>query len=204
MFANVAQRTQNLVGRQLALVDELEHNEQDGRLLASPYRLDHLSTRLRRTADNLLVVAGSRGETRIAGPIALTTALRSAVGEIEEYQRVKLDNVSAITLNAAVGPDIVLAFAELLDNATSFSPPESVVEVSTEFPADGSCLVRIVDHGIGMTAERLAEENGRLVERERLDIALTKVLGLFVVGAWPGHSLAVQLVQTPDGGVTAQ
>ena len=66
MFANVAQRTQNLVGRQLALVDELERNEQDGRLLASLYRLDHLSTRLRRTADNLLVVAGSRGETRIS------------------------------------------------------------------------------------------------------------------------------------------
>ena len=205
MFANVAQRTQNLVGRQLALVDELERNEQDGRLLASLYRLDHLSTRLRRTADNLLVVAGSRNETRISGPIPLTTALRSALAEIEDYQRVNLDNVTEITLNPSLGPDSVLVFAELLDNATSFSPPESVVEVGTEFLADGSCLVRIIDHGIGMTAEQLAEENGRLVERERLDIAPTRMLGLFVVGRLARrHSLAVQLVATPESGVTAQ
>jgi signal transduction histidine kinase len=205
MFANVAQRTQNLVGRQLVLVDELERNEQDGRLLASLYRLDHLSTRLRRTADNLLVVAGSRGETRITGPIPLTTALRSALGEIEEYQRVKLDSVEEITLRASVGSDAVLMFAELLDNATSFSPPQSIVEIRTEFPPDGSCLVSIVDQGIGMTAERLAEENGRLLERERLDIAPTKVLGLFVIGRLARrHSLGIQLVETPGGGVTAE
>ena len=205
MFANVAQRTQNLVGRQLALVDELERNEQDGRLLASLYRLDHLSTRLRRTADNLLVVAGSRGEARITGPIPLTTALRSALAEIEDYQRVKLDSVEEITLRASVGPDAVLMFAELLDNATSFSPPQSIVEIHTEFPADGSCLIRIVDQGIGMAAERLAEENERLVERERLDIAPTKVLGLFVVGRLARrHSLGIRLVATPGGGVTAE
>ena len=205
MFANVAQRTQNLVGRQLTLVDELERNEQDGRLLASLYRLDHLSTRLRRTADNLLVVAGSRGETRITGPIPLTTALRSALAEIEDYQRVKLDSVEEITLRASVGSDAVLMFAELLDNATSFSPPQSIVEIRTEFPADGSCLVRILDQGIGMTAERLAEENARLVERERLDIAPTKVLGLFVIGRLARrHSLGIRLVETPGGGVTAE
>jgi signal transduction histidine kinase len=205
MFANVAQRTQNLVGRQLALVDELERNEQDGRLLASLYRLDHLSTRLRRTADNLLVVAGSRAETRITGPIPLTTALRSALAEIEDYQRVKLDAVEEVTLRASVGSDAVLVFAELLDNATSFSPPQSIVEVRTEFPVDGSCLIRIVDQGIGMTAERLAEENGRLVERERLDIAPTRVLGLFVVGRLARrHSLVIRLVATPGGGVTAE
>ena len=96
-------------------------------------------------------------------------------------------------------------FAELLDNATSFSPPQSIVEIRTEFPADGSCLVRIVDQGIGMTAERLAEENARLVERERLDIAPTKVLGLFVIGRLARrHSLGIQLVETPGGGVTAE
>jgi signal transduction histidine kinase len=205
MFANVAQRTQNLVGRQLALVDELERNEQDGRLLASLYQLDHLSTRLRRTADNLLVVAGSRGDTRITGPIPLSTALRSALAEIEEYQRVTLEDISEIMLGAAIGPDAVLLFAELLDNATAFSPPGSAVEVSTAFADDASSLVRIVDHGIGMTAERLVEENGRLLERERLDIAPTKVLGLFVVGRLARrHSFGVRLVETPGGGVTAE
>ncbi|WP_410595885.1 nitrate- and nitrite sensing domain-containing protein [Amycolatopsis sp. lyj-23] len=206
MFANVAKRTQNLVGRQLALIDEVERNEQDTRLLASLYRLDHLSTRLRRNADNLLVVSGTRDETRIAGPIELSTALRSALAEIEDYQRVKLGVVAEILLSSALGADLVLVFAELLENATSFSPPGSTVEVDTMFLADGACLVSIVDHGIGMTAEKLAEENQRLVERERLELAPTSVLGLFVVGRLARrHELGVELLATPTtGGVTAR
>ncbi|SFW57941.1 sensor histidine kinase [Amycolatopsis australiensis] len=206
MFANVAKRTQNLVGRQLALIDEVERNEQDTRLLASLYRLDHLSTRLRRNADNLLVVSGTRDETRIAGPIELSTALRSALAEIEDYQRVKLGVVAEILLSSALGADLVLVFAELLENATSFSPPGSMVEVDTMLLADGSCLVNIVDHGIGMTAEKLAEENRRLVERERLELAPTSVLGLFVVGRLARrHDLGVELLATPTtGGVTAR
>ncbi|MEV4142876.1 nitrate- and nitrite sensing domain-containing protein [Amycolatopsis sp. NPDC049691] len=206
MFANVAKRTQNLVGRQLALIDEVERNEQDTRLLASLYRLDHLSTRLRRNADNLLVVSGTRDEARIAGPIELATALRSALAEIEDYQRVKLGVVAEILLSSALGADLVLVFAELLENATSFSPPGSVVEVDTMLLADGSCLVNIVDHGIGMTAEKMAEENQRLVERERLELAPTSVLGLFVVGRLARrHDLGVELLATPTtGGVTAR
>ncbi|MEU5259925.1 nitrate- and nitrite sensing domain-containing protein [Amycolatopsis sp. NPDC021455] len=206
MFANVAKRTQNLVGRQLALIDEVERNEQDTRLLASLYRLDHLSTRLRRNADNLLVVSGTRDETRIAGPIELSTALRSALAEIEDYQRVKLGVVAEILLSSALGADLVLVFAELLENATSFSPPGSMVEVDTMLLSDGACLVSIVDHGIGMTAEKLAEENQRLVERERLELAPTSVLGLFVVGRLARrHELGVELLATPTtGGVTAR
>ncbi|MEV5720028.1 nitrate- and nitrite sensing domain-containing protein [Amycolatopsis mediterranei] len=206
MFANVAKRTQNLVGRQLALIDEVERNEQDTRLLASLYRLDHLSTRLRRNADNLLVVSGTRDETRIAGPIELSTALRSALAEIEDYQRVKLGVVAEILLSSALGADLVLVFAELLENATSFSPPGSMVEVDTMLLSDGACLVSIVDHGIGMTAEKLGEENRRLVERERLELAPTSVLGLFVVGRLARrHELGVELLATPTtGGVTAR
>ncbi|MGW4060975.1 nitrate- and nitrite sensing domain-containing protein [Amycolatopsis sp. NPDC004747] len=206
MFANVAKRTQNLVGRQLALIDEVERNEQDTRLLASLYRLDHLSTRLRRNADNLLVVSGTRDETRIAGPIELSTALRSALAEIEDYQRVKLGVVAEVLLSSALGADLVLVFAELLENATSFSPPGSMVEVDTMQLADGALLVSIVDHGIGMTAEKLAEENQRLVERERLELAPTSVLGLFVVGRLARrHELGVELLATPTtGGVTAR
>jgi signal transduction histidine kinase len=204
MFSNVAQRTQNLVGRQLALVDELERNEQDTRVLASLYRLDHLSTRLRRTADNLLVVAGTMGETRITQQSELANALRSALAEIEEYQRVRLRDISPVMLASTLGPDLVLVFAELLENATSFSPPESFVEVASTYLADGSCQVSIVDHGIGMQPEQLAEENGRLIERERLDIAPTSVLGLFVVGRLARrHSLTVALSHTQGGGITA-
>lgn len=205
MFANVAQRTQNLVGRQLALVDEMERNEQDERLLASLYRLDHLSTRLRRTADNLLVVAGSRRESSIGAPTELSIALRSALAEIEDYQRVRLGEVHELTVSSALASDLVLVFAELLENATSFSPPDSFVEVGTTFTADGACLVSIVDHGIGMKPPRLVEENRRLVDRERLDVAPTSVLGLFVVGRLARrHGLAVELMPTQGTGITAR
>ncbi|WP_312878422.1 HAMP domain-containing sensor histidine kinase, partial [Lentzea indica] len=204
MFANVAKRTRSLVSRQLALVDELERDEQNERLLASLYQLDHLSTRLRRTADNLLVIAGTREDGRLAGPMELGTVLRSALAEIEDYQRVRLGTVGKITMPSTLGTDLILLFAELLENATSFSPPESTVEVGTTRAADGSWVVKIVDHGIGMREARLAEENLRLVERERLDIAPTSVLGLFVVGRLARrHSLTVELLPTGGGGVTA-
>jgi signal transduction histidine kinase len=203
MFANVAQRTQNLVRRQLALVDELERDEQNSRLLTRLYRLDHLSTRLRRNADNLLVVAGARDETRITAPTPITTVLRSALAEIEDYQRVSFGAVHEVTVAAPLVADLVLLFAELLENATAFSPPESTVDVHASL-VDGGCQVSIVDHGIGMTPQKLAEENRRLVERERLDIVPTTVLGLFVVGRLARrHGLTVELVPTAGGGTTA-
>jgi hypothetical protein len=205
MFANVAKRTRSLVGRQLALVDELERDEQNEKLLAGLYRLDHLSTRLRRTADSLLVIAGTREDGRLSGPMEVGTALRSALAEIEDYQRVRLGAVGEIAVAPALGADLIQLFAELLDNATSFSPPGSTVEVDLARGPDGSCVVAIADHGIGMTEAQLTEENLRLVERERLDITPTSVLGLFVVGRLARrHSLTVELLPTTGGGVTAR
>ena len=204
MFANVAQRTQNLVERQLALVDDLERDEQNTRLLTSLYRLDHLSTRLRRSAENLLVVAGSHDRTWDSAPTPLITVLRSALTEIEEYQRVDFGAVHEVTVVGPLVSDLVQMFAELLENATSFSPPQSKVDVRAAPTDDGWCQVSIVDHGIGMTPQLLAEENRRLVERERLDIVPTSVLGLFVVGRLARrHRLAVHLLATPGGGTTA-
>ncbi|HZM81496.1 MAG TPA: nitrate- and nitrite sensing domain-containing protein [Candidatus Limnocylindrales bacterium] len=205
MFANVAQRTQNLVRRQLTLVDELERDEQNTRLLSKLYRLDHLSTRLRRNADNLMVVSGSRNDNRIATPTPLSTVLRSSLAEIEDYRRVRLGTVYEATISASLVPDLVLVFAELLENATLFSPPESTVDVHAVPGDDGWCEVTIVDRGIGMTARKLAEENRRLVERERLDIAPTSVLGLFVVGRLARrHGLSVVLEPTDTQGITAR
>jgi signal transduction histidine kinase len=205
IFANVAQRTQNLVGRQLVVIDELERDEQNTQLLSKLYRLDHLSTRLRRNAKNLLVVAGAREQTNLGAPMGLTTALRAALAEIEDYQRVRIGPVPDATLAPQLGSDLVLVLAELVENATAFSPPGSSVEVRATVGGDGGgCVVTVVDHGIGMTSKRLAEENDRIVERERLDIAPTSVLGLFVVGRLSRrHGLTVELSETPGGGVTA-
>jgi signal transduction histidine kinase len=206
MFANVAKRMQNLVGRQLALVDELERHEEDRRVLAGLYRLDHLSARLRRTADNLLVVSGISDDNALAGPIQLTTAVRAALAEIEDFPCVRLGELPAVQLAPALGTDLVRLFAELLENATSFSPPTTTVEVETQFVGDGDLVVSIVDHGIGMAAESLARENRRLVERERPELAPTSVLGLFVAGRLARrHSLRVELTTTADtGGITAR
>ena len=204
MFTNVAQRTRNLVGRQLAVVDELERTEQNVDVLAKLYRLDHLATRLQRNAGNLLVLAGSAEEARIKRPTALVTLLRAALTEIEDYRRVSLDAICEITLAPEPAADLVLLFAELLENATVFSPPQTSVEVSAEIDIAGPCQVRIVDHGIGLKPERMIQENQRLVARERLDIAPTRVLGLFVVGRLARrHGLAVELFTTPGGGTTA-
>jgi signal transduction histidine kinase len=149
MFANVAQRTQNLVSRQLVLVDELERNEQDAGMLASLYQLDHLSTRLRRNADNLLVVAGARDEIGVNGPTDLSTALRAALAQIEDYKRVRIPDPPDLRVSAPLGADLVLLFAELLENATSFSPPHTTVEVEVVPGDDGCCTLAIVDHGHG-------------------------------------------------------
>jgi signal transduction histidine kinase len=204
MFINVAHRTRNLVGRQLAVIDQLERNEQDTALLANLYRLDHLSTRLRRNAENLLVLAGSREEARIKRPTPLVTVLRAALTEIEDYKRVRFGAMHDLTLAPGPASDLVLLFAELLENATGFSPPESPVEIGAELAADRPCQVTIIDHGIGLSPSRMAEENRRLVERERLDIAPTSVLGLFVVGRLARrHGLSVELSPTAGGGTTA-
>ncbi|MGH3881131.1 MAG: sensor histidine kinase [Actinophytocola sp.] len=203
MFASVARRTQNLVGRQLQMIDQMERDEQDAKLLGELYRLDHLSMRLRRSAENLLVISGAPDEARIAGPARLATVLRSALAEIEDFQRVRLVSFFDVTVGPDLVPDLSQLLAELLENATTYSPPGTVVDVSAKQTGEG-CQIVIVDHGIGMPAEQMAGENRRFVQRERLDIAPTTVLGLFVVGRLARrHGLTVALEPTPGGGVTA-
>ncbi len=202
MFSNVGRRTQNLVGRQLALLEELERDETDPQLLAALYRLDHVCTRLRRSAYSLLVVAGATEEHYDAHPTLLANVVRAALGEIEGFQSVRLNDIAEVTVAAHVVSDLTLLIAELLENATSFSPPGSFVGVYARSGGDG-CRLTIVDHGIGMSDSALAEENRRLVERERLDIAPTSTLGLFVVGRLARrHGLQVRLASTAGRGVT--
>ncbi|WP_327007544.1 nitrate- and nitrite sensing domain-containing protein [Dactylosporangium sp. NBC_01737] len=201
MFANIARRTQSLVTRQLSLVDEMERNEKDTQVLEKLYRLDHLTTRLRRSAESLLVVSGKR-DTELVAPTPLITVIRAAAGEIEGFQAVRLGFVCDIVVAADLVADLRLLLAELLENATAFSPPGAFVEVSAEIGDD--CRITVVDFGIGMPAARMQEENRRMVERPRLDVAPTEVLGLFVVGRLARrHSLTARLDPTPRQGVTA-
>jgi anti-sigma regulatory factor (Ser/Thr protein kinase) len=202
MFANIARRTQTLVGRQLQLIDELERDERDPQLLERLYQLDHVATRMRRSADSLLVPSGTIDQTLSSTPTRLTDVIRAALAEIEGYRAVELGQISEVAVVADVVGDLRLLLAELLENATNFSPPGSPVQVSAVLDQD--CRIAVVDHGLGMSPARLIEENRRLVERERLDVAPTRVLGLFVVGRLARrHGLAVQLEMSAGRGLTA-
>ncbi|MEH0550537.1 ATP-binding protein [Streptomyces sp. B21-101] len=204
MFGNVGRRVSNLTTRQLALIDAVERGETDPALLERLYSIDHIAVRLRRNADSLMLLAGIRETVLDAGPTALTNVVRAALGQIEGFQRVRLRAATEAFVEPDIIGDLTLMIAELLENAVSFSPEDTPVEVVVGSDEDGAS-VTVSDHGLGMSAERLAEENARLVRRERLDLVPTKVLGLFVVGALARRwDVDVTLTRTPGGGVTAE
>ncbi|MFF0199947.1 ATP-binding protein [Streptomyces sp. NPDC005017] len=203
MFGHVGRRVSNLTTRQLALIDAVERGETDPALLERLYRIDHIAVRLRRNADSLILLAGLRETLLNAGPTELTTVVRAALGQIEGYQRVELHAGTEARLVPDVTSDLTLMVAELLDNAVRFSPADTPVEVTVVAGTDGA-TVTVTDHGLGLSRDRLAEENARLVRRERLDLVPTRVLGLFVVGALARRwGIGVRLSRTRGGGVTA-
>ncbi|MFF0011855.1 ATP-binding protein [Streptomyces sp. NPDC005374] len=204
MFGNVGRRVSNLTTRQLALIDAVERGETDPALLERLYSIDHIAVRLRRNADSLMLLAGIRETVLDSGPLALTNVVRAALGQIEGFQRVSLQAGTEAMVEPDIIGDLTLMVAELVENAVSFSPAGSPVEVIVKDSHEGA-LVVISDHGLGMSAERLEEENARLIRRERLDLVPTKVLGLFVVGTLARRwEVSVALSRTPGGGVTAE
>jgi len=203
MFGHVGRRTQNLVGRQLELIDNLERRETDIDRLRELYRLDHMSSRLRRNASSLVVLSGGAGTNEHMAPLPLQDVVRLALGEIEDYTRVDVDVPEEIVVVPSLAADLTLLLAELMENATAFSPPHTRVVVTANELRGGARLA-VVDQGLGLAPERLAEENARLTRRERLDLAPTEVLGLFVVGRLARrHGVEVTLTDTAEGGVTA-
>ena len=154
MFVNLSRRSQALVERQLQLIEQLESNEQDPDQLSNLFQLDHLATRMRRNSENLLVLAGTDLAKRNAAPVPLVDVLRAAVSEVEQYQRIVVQSPPTATIAGRAGADLVHLLAELLDNATNFSPPESQVVMSSPAPPDGSIVVEISDRGVGMVDAR--------------------------------------------------
>ncbi|KAB1946834.1 HAMP domain-containing protein [Micromonospora sp. ALFpr18c] len=205
MFGNIANRTRSLVERQVARIDQLERDESNEERLAQLYQLDHLTSRLRRGTESLLAIAGRRDEEQLRAhaPTPLIDVIRSAIGEIERYQNVHVNSVANTTVAAGVVADLTLILAEVLENATSFSPPSAPVDVSASLGSD--CLIRVVDSGIGMKPDRIVEENRRLVSAGRPDVAPTNMLGLIVVGRLARrHGMTVRLLPSPVAGVTVE
>ncbi|HZS20810.1 MAG TPA: nitrate- and nitrite sensing domain-containing protein [Pseudonocardiaceae bacterium] len=194
IFVSLSRRTQGLVERQLKLIDRLESGEQDPQQLDNLFQLDHLATRMRRNSENLLVLAGTDVTSRSGRPVRLIDVLRAAVSEVEQYQRLVLQQPPAVLVLGRTANDLVHLLAELLDNATQFSPPESHVMVSSDLTTEGAVTIEVADRGVGMTDEELAEANQRLASHVMVDASVSRRMGLFVVGRLAGrHGIEVQL-----------
>ncbi|MGW0903594.1 nitrate- and nitrite sensing domain-containing protein [Streptomyces sp. NPDC002853] len=209
-FVNLALRTLGLVERQLAVIENLEDREQDPDRLATLFKLDHFATVMRRHSENLLVLAGAEHGHQHPGPVPLVDVVRAAVSEIERYERVRIATLPPHAHVAGfAADDISHLVAELLENATSFSPPDASVEVSGWLLESGEVMLSVQDEGIGVTEDRMEELNSRLADF-RPDDAYDQEsgdglgLGLYVVARLAArHGARVRLREQKQGGVAA-
>ncbi|MFC9640276.1 nitrate- and nitrite sensing domain-containing protein [Streptomyces mirabilis] len=204
MFTNLSRRSQGLIQRQLSLISELESREADPDQLSSLFKLDHLATRMRRNGENLLVLAGEEPGRRWTRPVPLVDVLRAAASEVEQYERIELSSVPTTQVAGRVVNDLVHLLAELLENATSFSSPQTKVKVTGHALPDGRVLIEIHDTGIGLSPEDLAAINERLASPPTVDVSVSRRMGLFVVGRLSQrHGIRIQLRPSDSGGTTA-
>ncbi|MGW0775175.1 nitrate- and nitrite sensing domain-containing protein [Streptomyces sp. NPDC002835] len=194
IFTNLSQRNQSLIEGQLTLITDLENNEADPDQLENLFKLDHLATRMRRNGENLLILAGEEPGRRWNQPVPLVDVLRAASSEVESYERIELTGVPETEIHGQAVTDLVHLLAELLENATTFSSPQTKVRVTATRLPDGRVMVEIHDKGIGLTAEDFADINHKLANPPTVDAAVSQRMGLFVVGRLADrHGIRVQL-----------
>jgi signal transduction histidine kinase len=204
MFVNLSRRSQSLIERQLTLIDNLEQSEQDPDRLSSLFRLDHLATRMRRNSENLLVLAGHEGARKWSQAVPLVDVLRAAISEIEQYERVVLNVQPGIHVVGQAVNDVVHLVAEIVENATTFSPEDTQVYVTGQPLTSGGVLLDITDNGVGISEQEMAHANWRLDNPPVVDVAVSRRMGLFVVGRLAArHGVRVRLRHAQSGGLTA-
>ncbi|WP_426405012.1 ATP-binding protein [Streptomyces sp. R-07] len=203
VFVNLARRSQVLVHRQLNLLDSMERRADDPNELGDLFRLDHLTTRMRRHAESLIILSGAAPGRAWRMPVPLTNVVRAAVSEIEDYARVEVRRLPETAVVGGAVADLTHLLAELIENAAQFSPPHTKVRVSGE-PVGNGYALEIEDRGLGMGKETLAEANARIDQSEALDLFDSDRLGLFVVSRLSSrHDIKVHLRTSPYGGTTA-
>jgi signal transduction histidine kinase len=232
-FVNLGRRNQNLLGRQLDFITELETNETNPDTLSNLFRLDHLATRMRRNAESLLVLAGVEPSRKWAAPVRLTDVIRAALGEVEDYQRVTVRGVEPATIVGAAAADLAHLLAELIENALVFSPPDQTVDIRGRFRparaavgAEGTSraavgaegmsrdadrageasayTLAVIDSGLGMPPADIEAANRRLAGAESFTIAPSKYLGHYVAGNLAArHGIGVRIDASPGNGITA-
>ena len=203
VFLNISMRNQSLLHRQLGMLDSMERRTSDPKALADLFRLDHLTTRMRRHAEGLIILSGSTPGRGWREPVPVVDVLRAAVAEVEDYVRVdvlseSLDLVAGIAVN-----DVIHLVAELVENATVFSPPNTRIDVRADRAGTG-LVAEIEDRGLGLGEEELADINKRLASPPEFDLANSEQLGLFVVSRLAArHDIRVSLRRSVYGGTTA-
>ncbi|MFI7018854.1 nitrate- and nitrite sensing domain-containing protein [Streptomyces sp. NPDC050164] len=203
VFVNLARRSQVLLHKQLTLLDAMERRTEDTEELADLFRLDHLTTRMRRHAEGLVILSGAAPSRQWRKPVQLMDVVRAAVAEVEDYERIEVRRLPRIAVTGPAVADITHLVAELLENATVFSPPHTAVQVLGERVANGFTL-EIHDRGLGMAAEALLDANLRLAETPEFELSDTDRLGLFVVSRLAQRqNVRVSLQPSPYGGTTA-
>ncbi|GGP47180.1 ATPase [Streptomyces variabilis] len=203
VFVNLARRSQVLVHRQLSLLDSMERRSDDPDELSDLFRLDHLTTRMRRHAESLIILSGAAPGRAWRKPVPLTDVVRAAVSEVEDYARVEVRQLAEASVAGAAVADLTHLLAEIIENAAQFSPPHTRVRVTGE-PVGNGYAVEVEDRGLGMGKEALAEANRRITESEALDLFDSDRLGLFVVSRLAArHAVKVHLKTSPYGGTTA-
>ncbi|MFD8419289.1 nitrate- and nitrite sensing domain-containing protein [Streptomyces sp. NPDC059466] len=203
VFVNLARRSQVLVHRQLSLLDSMERRSEDPDELGDLFRLDHLTTRMRRHAENLIILSGAAPGRAWRLPVSLTNVVRAAVSEVEDYARVEVRQFPETSVLGAAVADLTHLLAELVENAAQFSPPHTHVRITGE-PVGNGYVLEVEDRGLGMGKETLDEANRRIEETETLDLSDSDRLGLFVVSRLAArHDIKVHLRTSPYGGTTA-
>ncbi|MCP2319029.1 Signal transduction histidine kinase [Nocardia amikacinitolerans] len=206
VFLNIAHRSQVMVHRQLALLDKAEREEENPARLDLLFQLDHLATRARRNAENLVILGGEQPGRRWRNPVPLIEVVRSAVAESLDYTRIQIGKLPEVRVSGTSVADLIHLIAELTDNATAFSPPESRVEVTGTLVGKG-VAIEITDQGLGMPEAELVERNTVLASPPDFSVAALSSdarLGLFVVGKLAArHGISVRLTESDYGGVKA-
>jgi signal transduction histidine kinase len=200
MFVTLSRRNTTLVNQQLALIESLEQDEEDPQRLEQLFSLDHLATRMRRTAESLVILGGAPGRTAGFEELSVSDVVHAAVSEVQDYQRVRIDATPDRMIVGRVASDVVHLMAELIDNALSYSPPGSPVTIQAA-EDDGKVEIEIIDNGLGMAGDALAQANESLKRGGEVTIDTARRMGLFVVSRLAEeHGLKVKLRRNTNGG----
>jgi signal transduction histidine kinase len=203
VFLNISMRNQSLLHRQLGMLDTMERRTSDPGALADLFRLDHLTTRMQRHAEGLIILSGSTPGRGWREPIPVIDVLRAAVAEVEDYVRVDVLSESRDMIAGSAVNDVIHLIAELVENAAVFSPPNTRIEVSADLAGTG-LVVEIEDRGLGLTKDEIADINARLANPPEFNLEHSDQLGLFVVGRLAvRHAIQVALRRSVYGGTTA-